>query len=310
MDSRSLQSPRVLRTSATIIYLAIIVFVHWRWIGDGFDLEFKILWLVNGAAALLFGSRILNPHFTPVGVAASNAFFSGAALTLALAAPSITQIDSLLLGASALVAAGIFFASLVALISRSGNELEQSNWLLGLEAGVRWAGSPLTIFTCVILILAWVFHRSDAIEIFLILAIWTTIVALNPIEFVWSWCEKFLSSGNVAHTEVIGKIVAYQNPGLVLIRQEDDSRMKLGTLMTLSDEHGPTTLGVALNYVGRDEGILLRALSLPMPKGLMEKASLLIIGHATASALNLDETEQAEVSVLNWIDKFCGICRC
>ncbi len=307
MDNKYPTSPRILRTGATVVYLAVIAFIHWQWIGKGFDLEFKILWLVNGAAALLFGSRILNPHFTPVGVAASNSFFAAFALIIALASTTLTVGDRTLILATALAVAVVLIVSIITLMIRKDGAIEQRNWVLAAESAVRWAGAPLVIFTLVILVMAWVFHRTVPLEIYIILAVWTTIVALNPIEAVWSWCEKYLATKLQTSPEMIGQIVAYQNPGLVLIRQQDDRRLELGTLMVLSDEHGPTTLGVALNYVGRDEGILLRALSLPLPKGIAGKAEGVASGHATASELSLDTSEKGEVSLLNRIDNFCGI---
>jgi len=77
--------------------------------------------------------------------------------------------------------------------------------------------------------------------------------------------------------------------------------------MALSDDQGPTTLGVALNYVGRDDGILLRALSLPIPPALKSRADEAAVGSAAASLLLVDEDEEREVKVLERISSLCGI---
>ncbi|MEQ9243730.1 ATP-binding protein [Roseovarius indicus] len=307
MDGNQSFSPRVLRTGATLAYLLVILAVHWLWIGNGFVLEYKILWLANGVAALLFGSRILNPHFTPLGVAASNAFVAASALVLALASQSLTVADQDLIHATIAVIGLLFIACVLILIVREDASLEQRNWVLAIEAVARWAGAPLVIFTVLILEFAWLFHRESPAELLLILAVWTTIVALNPVEFIWSWYKRFFSKENEVPSSAVGQIVARQNPGLVLIRQLDDRRLKLGTLMALSDEHGPTTLGVALNYVGRDEGVLLRALSLPVPKGIAGKVNRVAVGHAIASEFSIDPSAQGEIGVLSRIENFCGI---
>ena len=67
--------------------------------------------------------------------------------------------------------------------------------------------------------------------------------------------------------------------------------------MAISDDQGPTTLGVALNYVGRDDGILLRALNLPVPAALKSRADDAAIGRAAASLLK--EPLFAEAQGLN-----------
>ena len=77
--------------------------------------------------------------------------------------------------------------------------------------------------------------------------------------------------------------------------------------MAISDDQGPTTLGVALNYVGRDDGILLRALNLPVPAALKSRADDAAIGRAAASLLKVDEEEEREVKVLDKINSLCGI---
>ena len=200
-----------------------------------------------------------------------------------------------------------FFASISVIILREPRGIENRKWIQALEKGVKAFGAPKTVFTFVILILAWVFHRDSATELISILASWTLIVALNPIEAVVSFASWTIDRSDRRDTTIIGAVAAHQSPGLVLIRQNDEVRYKAGTLMALSDDQGPTTLGVALNYVGRDDGILLRALSLPIPPALKSRADEAAVGSAAASLLLVDEDEEREVKVLERISSLCGI---
>src|SRR5690606_4704001 len=120
-----------------------------------------------------------------------------------------------------------------------------------------WFGSPNVIFSVVILTCVWLFHRDRPTEVFTILSAWTIIVAVQPFEVLLSlrawWYEG--SPGPVPE-ELVGEIAAHQSPGIVLIRQLGDRQIPRGTPLIVADNNGPWMLGVALNYVGRDEGNL------------------------------------------------------
>ena len=47
--------------------------------------------------------------------------------------------------------------------------------------------------------------------------------------------------------------------GLILVRQSETRRIASGNVVAVHDPLGETRLALALDYVGRDEGILLRA---------------------------------------------------
>lgn len=295
------------RTAATLFYLIALTAIQYLIVGQGFPINEKLLWLANGAAALLLGSRLLNPHFVPPADVATNSFVAGGTLIGALAAQPSDASDQALIWIAFAACVLCFLAALLVLLLRNPHGLETRPWLLGLERGARAFGGPRVIFTIIILVLAWVFHRTSVTEIFAILASWTLIVALDPIEALLQLIVWIRAKQDRTDPEVLGIVAAHQAPGLVLIRQTDEIRHKPGTLMALSDDQGPTTLGVALNYVGRDDGILLRALSLPIPAALKSRADEAAVGNAAATLLRVDEEQEREVKVLQRINTLCGI---
>ncbi len=295
------------RTTATILYLIVLAIIQWTVVGQGFPINEKLLWFANGVASLLLGSRLLNPHFVPPADVAANSFVAGGTLIAALAAKPALQFDLFIIWLAFAACAVCFLASMVVLCVKHPRGLETRPWILSLEQGVKAFGAPRTIFTLIILVLAWVFHRDSPIELYVILAAWTLIVALDPIESVFQFFGWMRNKFDREETDILGVVAAHQVPGLVLIRQDDDVRHEPGTLMAISDEHGPTTLGVALNYVGRDEGILLKALSLPVPRGLKRKADKAAVGTGAATLLSLSYEETQAVERLRKIDFLCGI---
>ena len=300
-------SERKSRVAATLIYLIFLAGIQFYIVGNGFPINEKLLWLANGAAGLLLGSRLLNPHFIPPADVATNSFVAGGTLIAALAANPSQPLELALIWLSFAACTVCFSLSALVLMVRRSQGLETRRWVLGIERGVKAFGAPRTIFTLIILVLAWVFHRGSTLELFAILASWTLIVALDPIESLFRFVGWLLDAKERKTPDILGTVAAHQAPGLVLIRQNDEVRYKPGTLMALSDDQGPTTLGVALNYVGRDDGILLRALNLPVPAALKSRADDAAIGSAVASLLNVDEDEEREVQVLDRISSLCGI---
>lgn len=298
---------RKTRVFSAILYLIALVSIQYFFVGDGFPINEKLLWLANGAASLILGDRLLNPHFTPPADVATNSFVAGSTLIAALATSPSQTADVVLIWTSFAACAICFVASAVVLLVKRPQGLETRQWVLTSERTVKAFGAPRVIFTTVILVMAWVFHREAATELFWILAAWTFIVAIKPIEAFVTFISWFQEHQQVDAKEIVGVVAAHQAPGLVLIRQNDDVRYKLGTLMAISDNQGPTTLGVALNYVGRDDGILLSALSLPVPSSLKSRADSAAIGSGAASLLHIDKDQRGEVRVLDRINSLCGI---
>jgi hypothetical protein len=295
------------RTLATTVYLTVLFLIHWTVVDSGFPINEKLLWLANGVASLLLGSRLLNPHFVPPADVATNSFVAGGTLIAALAATPSNYSDLVIIWTSLSICFLCFFSAIFIIIIKRTHGMETRTWILGIERVVKGIGSPRSIFTLVILVLVWLFHRASPTEIFTILTAWTLLVALDPIESLLSFIDWMRDKISHKRPEILGVVAAHQSPGLVLIRQDDDVRHRSGTLMAISDDQGPTTLGVALNYVGRDDGILLRALNLPVPAALSERANQAAVGSGAATLLEASREGVRELRLLDRINSLCGI---
>ena len=295
------------RALATLIYLSVLIFIQWKVVGQGFPINENILWFANGVASLLLGSRLLNPHFVPPADVATNSFVAGGTLIAALAAQPADVFDLTVICISLFICALCFLLSIIVLITKQPQGLEARPWVLVIERSIKGIGAPRVIFSLVILCLVWVFHRHSSVELFVILATWTSIVAFDPAEYLIELSGWFRSISEKIEPAVLGVVAARQSPGLVLIRQNNVERYETGTLMSISDDQGPTMLGVALNYVGRDDGLLLRALSLDAPCGLKNKVLDVATGSNVATLLEIQGQESQGVLDLDRIDTLCGI---
>ena len=304
------------RVIALVLYAIALMVVHYFVIEPNFMPSQKALWLFNGVASLLFGSRLLNPHFTPPADAATNGFLVVLAMMVASLAVSPTSNDRVVLIVVGLFGALVLLIAIVVLLFRAPGSLEVRPWLLTLDQTVRKLGSPNVIYTAVILAAVWMFHRDNPTETFAILGTWAVIVTLGPVEGVLRLVSNIrMLISNKRSTRMLGETAAHQSPDVVLIRQADATNVERGTPLLISDDHGPKKLAVAINYVGRDEGNLLRSLTFSVPRSLRERVNKFsgVVGIGIAVDFELSDAELAAIpddhpaSVLKRMDHFCGI---
>ncbi|AVA14930.1 MULTISPECIES: ATP-binding protein [Sphingopyxis] len=299
-----------IRAVLLVVYLAILMAVQAQFISTGLALDNKAIWLVSGIISLLFGSRLINPHFTPPADSLTNAV--AALLAILPAVPVIVSWtpDAWVLGFAVGLFALVSVTSLLVLIFRPSQGIEPGLvWRL-CERAVKGLGSPNIVFTALIIVAVWLFHRDQPVEVFAILTTLAVIAIIRPLESIVDYVASFWNrKAPLRREDIVGTVAAHQSPGIVLVRQIEPKTVTRGTPMVVADQHGPEQLGVALNYVGRDEGNLLRVLTAPLPKLLASYADQLPAKSQDAIALSITVPEEAAAQIpsLQWIGRLCGI---
>ncbi|WP_170162562.1 ATP-binding protein [Methylocystis hirsuta] len=298
------------RVISLAVYAIVLALVQWLVVATGFTPNENAIWLYSGFASLLFGSRLLNPHFTPPADAATNGFVALAAIIAgSLVVPAGTA-DAALLWTVAAFSGLVSVLSVFVLIVRIPLGTETRPWVRILDRAVRGLGSPTVIFTVVILACAWLFHRPRTDEVLAILTAWATIVVIHPVEALLDFYDWAAAQWKTTlHADVVGPIAAYQSPDIVLVRQHGDTGIERGTPLLVADNNGPWMLGVALNYVGRDEGNLLRVLTARLPETLKKRIGKLpaLKGGGIALRLNAAAGDLDDVPAIQWIGRLCGV---
>lgn len=299
-----------IRAVLLVIYLAILVAVQAQIISSGLSLDNKAMWLISGIVSLLFGSRLINPHFTPPADSLTNAVAALLAILPAVAAVQSWTPEAWVLGFAVGLFALVSVVSLLVLIFRPSPGIEPSLFWRLCERAVKGLGSPNITFSALIIVAVWLFHRDQPIEVFAILTTLAIIVIIRPLESIVDFAIAFWNRPKPINREnIVGTVAAHQSPGIVLVRQMESKTIARGTPMVVTDQHGPEQLGVALNYVGRDEGNLLRVLTAPLPKSLASYAYQLptTSQDAVAVSITVPEEEAAQIPSLQWISRLCGI---
>lgn len=169
------------------------------------------------------------------------------------------------------------FVGLMGIINIASNAL-QSDWAKEFSNRLRiildLIGHPKYIYTPLILFSVYTYHKDSWPE-------GVTICIVTGMTVWWSLGD-YLVSGfyrlrasftNKAVTEVAGYVVAFQDPRIVLLRQQYEGDINAFDLLFINDKYGPKKLVAALDFVGRIDGILVRAVEL---KILSHKSTMLV----------------------------------
>lgn len=261
-NQRSLSQP--MRLGMMVVYAVWLGVVSKLAFGQWFPplgYDNKGFWFYAALLSLLLGRSLVTPFYTSPANAFSFAIPALAALFIVNNWGGWSFDERLVFA----IAAGICgFVAVVASFSillkdsASARSQRLSN-CLRIVSDVL--GNPKVIFSFVILFALYAFHRDSPNEMWWIGVAWATTVALDPLEAGWQSYHKMKAIwAPIISSKVIGEIAAYQAPDIVLIRQQGQKRVSLGTPLVIKDPHAPSRLGMALDYTGRDEGMLLRAI--------------------------------------------------
>ncbi len=298
-----------IRTVALAIYAGALLAIQYWCIDTRLMPNENAIWLYGGLAGLLFGSRLLNPYFTAPADTAANGFVALIAILPAFPIVRPWTTDAFVLGLITAYCAVVAGGSIAVILLRRARGSQQTRFVQALDRAEKGLGGPTVIFGLLIISAVWLFHRDKPGEVFAILGILLVITAFRPFEVLadfWGWVRGLPRP--IAEASVIGTIAAHQSPGIVLIRQADANRVDRGTPMVISDQHGPPLLGVALNYVGRDEGNLLRAVTAPLPAGIASRAMVPAgADGGTAYSVQVEPEEVEQIAALRWVERLCGI---
>jgi len=240
-----------IRSFSIVIYSALLIFIQATVIDSGLMPGNNAIWLYSGVASLLLGSRILNPYFTPPADSLTNDF--AAVLAIAPAVQAIEQgtPDAWVLAITIAYASVLCVVAMAVLLTRPPPGIQPSmNWRL-FERAVKGLGEPHVIFTVLVIVSVWLFHRDKPVEVFAILAALIVIVVLKPLERLADYLVWWLGQPkSQPHVDAIGTVAAHQSPGIVLIRQAESATLNVGEVMRVTDPHGPELLARIIHQTG------------------------------------------------------------
>ncbi len=246
-------------------------------------------WFYVGVLSLLLGGRLITPYYLRPADVISYTVPAVIALFLVNHWDVWNAEERFFFLIPTFYCIVVGFLAFITIFTKDNDSLKLTKLSKSLSGSFDVLGTPKVIFSFLILFSIYVFHRKSTIEMLSIGIAWACTVATSPAEaliILWKKIRALWIADSPK--KIIGQIVAYQTPGIVLIRQKKDEKVNLGTLLLIKDPHAPTKIGLTLDYVGRDEGILLRVTEVEL-KNIEEKTKEIVKGIPDGTVAIIDE---------------------
>ncbi len=302
-------------TRAILLFVDIALLVLFSWLAFGNwmpPLGEKGFWFYTALVILILGNRLVTPFYNkPVDAIT----YSVTAIIALFLINNWSQwvggeklFFTLTIGFAGFVLAASFLQIFIKDSSRQAQQLFSNN----LRITVDVLGSPRIIFSLVIWFAIYTFHRSSASEMLWIGAAWAVTVAFSPVEELLLLGKRLRFQWRPGHLPVVmGEVVAFQNPSILLIRQLRGTDISFGTPLLINDAHSQAFVAIALDFVGRDEGRLRRAVevSAAIPVvGIKER--IVSLPDNVAAKIELGDIEYGDKrsrTIMSEIDSLVGL---
>jgi len=230
------------------------------------QLDEKSIWFFSGVVSLLLGKLLTSPYFTKPADSisyASIAFFALVFVSESVTGKIQNSIYYLL----------IFYYGVVILIGSVSILLKDSSERRKQQMGQTYfqlselLGNQNAIFSSVAIFAIWVFHDPGRQQFYPTIA-WA-ITAIQPHNFIADTIRKIRNIWKIRFfAKSIGQISSFQTPNILTVRQGSESKIKFGEVLAVKDRFSASGLAIALNYIGRNEELLLRGLQVPLVEEL------------------------------------------
>lgn len=310
MDMPLKQSTRVVLLAVDVLLLLLF-----SWLAFGSlipPLGNPGFWFYTALLSLLLGSRLVTPFYSkPVDVI-SYAVPAVVALFLVNEWQKWGEDERVLFVLAISYCALVGLGAFVQIFTKDARHELLKQFADSLRVAVDILGSPQVIFSVVMWFAIYAFHRSSADQLLWILAAWALTVAFSPIEGFLKLAKKLRYRWRPGQLpSVVGEVIAYQNPNIVLFRQIPGAEAAFGAPLMINDPHAPPRIAVALDYVGRDEGMLRRAVEIDaaLPSaGLVNEGKVLPYNIAARIEVNdIECTDLRSAAILADLDSLVGI---
>jgi len=258
----SLTQPQ--RLASLIVDLCVVAGACWFLFGTAYPpIGDKGFWGYSALLAVLIGSKLVTPFYVkPVdAISYSVPAFISLMLINDWNNWAISQRWGFFLAAGFSLL--IFLIGILNIIFNGVEEDWAKNTSNRLRIILECFGHPQIVYAPLIIFAIFFYHLDSGKEV-------ATIGIVLIITVIWSFGDFLVGSfykikdSFSAQTlkGVAGQIVAFQEPNIILLRQQNQMSTNKYDLLLVHDKHGPAKLVVVLDYVGRFEGILIRTVSI------------------------------------------------
>ena len=222
----------------------------------------KGFWFYTGLLALVLASRLITPFYSKPVDAISYCVPAGIALLYVNHWHEWGVSERYLFATALCYSSAVTIAAFITILTKDTRRQSVLRLANSLRILSEKCGNPRVVFAVLVLFAVFVFHRTVPMEMFCISLAWATtgmglaesaVGLAKEIKDIW---QPGIPAG------FIGEIFAHQTPGVVLIRQTRPECVPFGSCLVIKEPHCPARAVLALDYVGKDEGMLLRTIEI------------------------------------------------
>ena len=247
------------RLVSLCIDFSVVLVACWYLFGEFYPpIGDKGFWGYSALLAVLVGSKLVTPFYVKPADAISYAIPAFVSLMLInhWGQWSINQKWGFSLAAS--YSAFVFFLGLINIISNANESELAANISNRIRISLEYFGRPEFVYTPVVLFAIFSYHLSSSLEVAVICIVVGTTVWWSLGDFIVGVFYRLKATFIEQSVQgAVGQVVAFQEPNIILLRQQYEGDIKKKDLLLVHDKHAPAKLVVALDYVGRSEGILV-----------------------------------------------------
>jgi uncharacterized protein len=271
------------KTRFMLLFVDVLILCSASWFafGSAFPANNdKGFWFYTALLGLVLGSRLDTPFY--VSPADAVLYATPAAIALVLGNAWGSWSEGIRVGYCISMAICVLLG-LIGAFAIVTKDSKQDPWRRASNVSrvlVEMLGTPRVIYSVVIAFALFAFHFSSPKEFAIIASAWLLTGVFSPIEGLLRLgkrVRRVLKPNTLFDAD--GEVVAYQTPGLILIRESLSGKLVSGDIVAVNDVIGKTRLTLALDHVGRDEGLLLRTIEIPnidVSEGLGDQLSALL----------------------------------
>ncbi|MEM9557259.1 MAG: DUF87 domain-containing protein [Acidobacteriota bacterium] len=274
--------PQRLRFILLLAYLVLLCVLSFVALGVWIPpFDGRGLWLYSGVYAFLVGALLESPtHVRPAQAFSFSALAALGILGIGLSGQTeLSPTAETVLGACLALEVGILASAALAMLlygRTSGKVLERAGktgYLLSSSLGRPGIVSfPPFLFAIV------AFHSNSARESLLLTLGWSVLVFARPLDWLVDIVSRLSAVWGVSSESLfLGTVIGHSVPGVLTIRQRGTADVEPGTALLVPGEDGIPNVAMALNYVGKADGLWLKALQLDLSPELKGKIPSAII---------------------------------
>lgn len=222
----------------------------------------KGFWAYSALLSVLVGAKLVTPFYVKPADAIAYAVPAFVTLMLVNAWESWTLGMRIGFTLSASFALLIVFLGILNITANALQRERAKEFSNQLRTILDLIARPHFVYTPLILFAVFSYHSGLWFESVVILTVWGLTVLTSAGEWLLAALQRLRTLGTKPAVTAAGEVVAFQDPGLILLRQQNDGDIRRNEVLYVADKHGPKKLAVALGYVGRAEGVLIRAVTL------------------------------------------------